>query len=115
MNALDRLRQAGHIPDAYSWASIAITAVEAQALVELVDEQARAIADLRAQLADATPRRCSDCGRGARELQPWYCDVGNGIEVVGWLGPTCHRRRVDNAQQAAYGRESLLPAPGGVR
>lgn len=46
------------------------------------------------------PTRCSDCGRGARELQPWYGDVGNGVEVVAWLGPTCHRRRLAEAERA---------------
>ena len=49
------------------------------------------------------PGGCSDCGRAARDLQPWYGDVGNGVEIVAWLGPTCHRRRLDAAQKAAYG------------
>jgi hypothetical protein len=68
-------------------------------IIGLVDQLAQAeatIADLRAQLADATPRRCSDCGRGARQLIEWREDG----EVVAWLGPTCYRRRMDAAGTA---------------
>lgn len=39
----------------------------------------------------AAPTRCADCGRSARQLTA----VPDGDGTV-WLGPTCHRRRMDS-------------------
>lgn len=110
MTLLDKLRQHGGIPDAYSWATVALTVTDARALVvtdELLRSRVRArdyainemraeIAQLRAELAAAT-RRCTDCGRSARELTPWE-EAG---QVVAWLGPSCHARRVDGQPATA--------------
>lgn len=52
---------------------------------------------------DATPTRCSDCGRTARELQPVFEDVDGVNKVVAWLGPTCYRRHLEQLQAAAVG------------
>jgi hypothetical protein len=96
MNALDRLRQAGHIPDAYSWASI-----EAQALVDHVDRLERRITEL-----EAAARRCADCGRGARVLIATQDSDGSVV----YLGPGCSRKRM----QAIHRRAEALPL-GGAR
>lgn len=103
MTLLDKLRQHGGIPDAYSWATIALTVDEARAMVgtdELlrarIAERDAAIAQLRAELAAAT-RRCTDCGRSARELTPWE-EAG---QVVAWLGPSCHRARLEGQPATA--------------
>lgn len=113
MNPLDRLRQAGNIPDAYSWASIAITAVEARALVEHIDRLAARVDEL-----ETAARRCSKCGRGARELQPVYEDVDGKPQITGWLGPGCWRKHLDELREAAVGGQScfLIQVPlGGAR
>jgi hypothetical protein len=39
---------------------------------------------------------CAVCGRPARELVPWKED---GV-IVEYLGPTCHRRRVEAEHDA---------------
>ena len=44
------------------------------------------------------PKRCEDCGRTARELQPV---LDPARKVVGWVGPTCKRRRDEAAQRGA--------------
>lgn len=67
-----------------------------------------ALAELRATLEGALEtvrllelaQRCADCGRTARELTPWFEDT----EVVAYLGPTCHQRRLDALREAALGR-----------
>lgn len=110
MTLLDKLRQHAGIPDAYSWATIALTVDEARALADgasydadLIARLHQTVAQLRAELAAAT-RRCTDCGRSSRELTPWE-EQG---QVVAWLGPSCHRRRVE------AGPATALPL-GGVR
>lgn len=99
MNALDRLRHAGHIPDAYSWASIAITAVEARALVDHIDRLTARVDEL-----EAAARRCADCGRGARVL----IATQDGDGSVVYLGPGCSRKRLREIQQ----RAAQLPLGG---
>lgn len=103
MTLLDNLRQHAGIPDAYSWATLGVTVTEARELVERFDHLVNLLAlrdevarGLRAELAAAT-RRCADCGRSSRELTPWE-EQG---QVVAWLGPSCHRRRLDGQQVAA--------------
>lgn len=101
MKALDRLRQHGSIPDAYSWATVALTVTEARELVEHVDHLVNLLAlrdevarGLRAELATAT-RRCSECGRSAKRLYPVHEDVDGVNQVTGWLGPGCWRKHLD--------------------
>lgn len=100
---LERLTMCGGMPDEYSWATVAIGVSEAQEIIVHVDDLTRrlaeadaTIADLRRQLADTAPRRCSDCGRTGRRLKPWI-EAG---ETVAWLGPTCWRRRAETAERA---------------
>lgn len=50
---------------------------------------------------------CADCGRTARELLPWV----EGGQIVEYLGPTCHRRRVEGGHDAP----ALDGLAGGVR
>jgi hypothetical protein len=72
------------------------------------------LAELRAQLEGGleTVRLlglmqagCADCGRTARELLPWK----EGGVTVAYLGPTCHRRRVDAAGEQASAFDGLRP------
>lgn len=115
MKALDRLRQHGGIPDAYSWASVAISTAEAAALVDAFDGMAKTIEELRQQLASAAPRRCTDCGRSARKLTPVFEDAD---KVSAWLGPGCYRKHLDALRDTALGGEScfLISVPiGGAR
>jgi hypothetical protein len=104
VNLLDKLRQHAAIPDAYSWATIGLTVTDARALVDgaaydadLIDRLHQTVDQLRAELA-AAARRCTDCGRSARQLTEWRDDAG---QVVAWLGPSCHRARVDGQPVAA--------------
>jgi hypothetical protein len=50
-------------------------------------------AALAAARPTPAPTRCADCGRSARQLVA----VPDGDTTV-WLGPTCHRRRIDAGQ-----------------
>ena len=101
MKALDRLRQHGSIPDAYSWASIASGAGDAPELVAHVDRLEARVAEL-----EALARRCADCGRGARVLIATQ-DIDGGVV---YLGPGCSRKRLQAIQQ----RAEALPI-GGAR
>ncbi len=54
------------------------------------------------------PDRCSDCGRGARHLEPVYETVHGVREVAGWLGPGCYRKHLARAERAV-----AMPLGGG--
>jgi hypothetical protein len=63
------------------------------------------LAELRAQLEGGLETirllglmqaGCAVCGRRARELVPWEED---GV-IVEYLGPTCHRRRIEAEHDA---------------
>ena len=57
--------------------------------------------------ADASPDRCSDCGRTARELLPWSERINGKPVVVARLGPGCYKRRL-----AAAMTRTALPIGG---
>lgn len=73
------------------------------ALLHELRNHLAAATDLVGQLMAA--QTCTDCGRTGRSLTPWREDG----QVVAWLGPTCHRRRLD-----APGRAQLPIAEGGT-
>ncbi|WP_189336334.1 hypothetical protein [Actinoplanes ianthinogenes] len=79
------------LPD---WARVSISPAEAKELLAIIGRDP--------QPATA-PDRCSDCGRSARELQPWHETVGGQRMVVARLGPSCWRKRMD----AGAGRQAL--------
>lgn len=56
------------------------------------------VAALNAAAEPKQPTACTDCGRTARRLEPFFEDA----DIVAWLGPTCYRRRMAALEEAAH-------------
>lgn len=94
MTALDRLRQRLEVADRHRWNAVALSLDEARraiAEVRLLEVQAETLKQQVERLTEqggATPRRCHDCGRSARNLVA-VPDEGSVV----YLGPQCYQRR----------------------